>query len=215
MSSDRPGCVRDTRSDACRSCSAWLAAIDPAARRSARRTPAATADGSAGRAQGRPARRRYGGAQHRARRRRAEAAGLLRSRRCRPASRRRRRRGPPASADAGAAAGPPGRRCAAPPRRRAAAACASPTRTSRSRGNHLLLGNFNGFNAYDIENPAAPKLLVSVVCPGGQGDVSVYGNLLFMSVEQTRGRLDCGTRACRRRSAPSGSAACASSTSPT
>ena len=40
----------------------------------------------------------------------------------------------------------------------------------------------------------APKLLASVVCPGGQGDVSVYGNLLFMSVEQTRGRLDCGTQ---------------------
>src|SRR5205823_4451375 len=38
-----------------------------------------------------------------------------------------------------------------------------------------------------------PKLLASVVCPGGQGDVSVHGNLLFMSVEQTRGRIDCGT----------------------
>ena len=33
-----------------------------------------------------------------------------------------------------------------------------------------------------------------MVCPGGQGDVSVHGNLLFMSVEQTRGRLDCGTQ---------------------
>ena len=32
-----------------------------------------------------------------------------------------------------------------------------------------------------------------MVCPGGQGDVSVYGNLLIMSVEQTRGRVDCGT----------------------
>ncbi len=32
------------------------------------------------------------------------------------------------------------------------------------------------------------------VCPGGQGDISIHGNLLFMSVEQTRGRLDCGTQ---------------------
>src|SRR5690606_36334341 len=37
-----------------------------------------------------------------------------------------------------------------------------------------------------------PQLLSSVVCPGGQGDVSIVGHLLFMSVEQTRGRLDCG-----------------------
>jgi hypothetical protein len=60
-------------------------------------------------------------------------------------------------------------------------------------GTHMFLGNFNGFNTYDVENPRRPRLLASIVCPGGQGDVSVYGNLLFMSVEQTRGRIDCGT----------------------
>ena len=59
-------------------------------------------------------------------------------------------------------------------------------------GNVLVAGNYHGFNAYDISNPATPQLLSSVVCPGGQGDVSVIGNLLIMSVEQTRGRLDCG-----------------------
>src|SRR6266545_1288243 len=58
----------------------------------------------------------------------------------------------------------------------------------------MFMGNFNGFNTYDIETPKKPRLLASVVCPGGQGDMSVYGNLLFMSVEQTRGRLDCGTQ---------------------
>jgi hypothetical protein len=60
-------------------------------------------------------------------------------------------------------------------------------------GNHLFMGNFHGFNTYDIERPGRPKVLASVVCPGGQGDVSVHGNLLVMSVEQTRGRVDCGT----------------------
>src|SRR5438093_4591670 len=61
-------------------------------------------------------------------------------------------------------------------------------------GNHLFMGSFHGFNTYDIERPGKPKVLASIVCPGGQGDVSVHGNLLFMSVEQTRGRLDCGTQ---------------------
>jgi hypothetical protein len=61
-------------------------------------------------------------------------------------------------------------------------------------GNHVFMGSFHGFTTYDIERPAKPKLSASVVCPGGQGDVSVHGHLLFMSVEQTRGRLDCGTQ---------------------
>ena len=61
------------------------------------------------------------------------------------------------------------------------------------KGEQLFVGNFNGFNTYDIEDPKHARLIASVVCPGGQGDVSVYGNLLIMSVEQTRGRVDCGT----------------------
>ena len=61
-------------------------------------------------------------------------------------------------------------------------------------GQHMALGSFHGFNVYDIESARSPRLLASIVCPGGQGDVSIYGNLLFMSVEQTRGRLDCGTQ---------------------
>ena len=59
---------------------------------------------------------------------------------------------------------------------------------------HLIIGNFHGFNTYSIEDPKKARAIASVVCPGGQGDVSVYGNLLFMSVEQTRGRIDCGTQ---------------------
>jgi hypothetical protein len=57
----------------------------------------------------------------------------------------------------------------------------------------LIAGGYHGVRIYDIKAPAKPKLLVSIVCPSGQGDVSVYGNLLFLSAEQQRGRLDCGT----------------------
>ncbi|HKP77024.1 MAG TPA: hypothetical protein VJT67_15945, partial [Longimicrobiaceae bacterium] len=59
-------------------------------------------------------------------------------------------------------------------------------------GNRLFLGGFNGFQVWDISNPASPVLRKTFVCPGGQGDVSIYHNLLFVSVEETRGRTDCG-----------------------
>jgi hypothetical protein len=56
----------------------------------------------------------------------------------------------------------------------------------------VIEGSYHGFNSFNIEDPRKPQLLGSVVCPGGQGDVSIYRNLLFMSVEENRGRLDCG-----------------------
>jgi len=61
-------------------------------------------------------------------------------------------------------------------------------------GNHLFVGNYNGINFYDIDNPAKIKLRTSLLCPGGQGDVSVYGHLLFMSAEAVNGRIDCGVQ---------------------
>src|SRR5918911_1848195 len=60
------------------------------------------------------------------------------------------------------------------------------------QGHYLFQGNFYGVSIYDISEPAKARLLTTMVCPGGQGDVSVYKNLLFMSVEQPNGRLDCG-----------------------
>jgi hypothetical protein len=60
-------------------------------------------------------------------------------------------------------------------------------------GDYAYMGNFNGFNIIDISDPTSPEIATSVVCPGGQGDMSVHGNLLFMSVEESRARVDCGT----------------------
>ena len=60
--------------------------------------------------------------------------------------------------------------------------------------NLVFQGGYNGIQVWDISDPRNPRLRTSLVCPGGQGDVSVYGNLLFMSVEEPRGRVDCGTQ---------------------
>ena len=60
------------------------------------------------------------------------------------------------------------------------------------RDDVLFAGSYHGFNIYRLDGEGAAEQLSSVVCPGGQGDVSVVGDLLIMSVEETRGRLDCG-----------------------
>jgi hypothetical protein len=89
------------------------------------------------------------------------------------------------------AEGQPGAPGAAPPARGAQISFANSDLAFS--GELMFVGNFQGFTIYDIENGTKPRLLASVVCPGGQGDVSVYRNLLIVSVEQSRGRIDCGT----------------------
>jgi uncharacterized protein (DUF305 family) len=61
------------------------------------------------------------------------------------------------------------------------------------RDDLLVAGNYHGFNMYKIDEYGVPSLISSIVCPGGQGDVSIVGNLLIMSVEQIRSRIDCGS----------------------
>ena len=60
------------------------------------------------------------------------------------------------------------------------------------RDDILVTGSYHGFNIYSISEEGLPELITSVICPGGQGDVSLVGDLLIYSVEETRGRLDCG-----------------------
>jgi hypothetical protein len=59
-------------------------------------------------------------------------------------------------------------------------------------GNYAIQGNYNGFQVWDISNPAKPVLKTAFFCPASQSDVSVYKNLLFVSGEGNGGRLDCG-----------------------
>ena len=60
------------------------------------------------------------------------------------------------------------------------------------RDDIMVAGSYHGFNIYALGDDGQPDLTASVVCPGGQGDVSIVDDLLIMSVEETRGRVDCG-----------------------
>ena len=64
-------------------------------------------------------------------------------------------------------------------------------------GNYAIQGNFNGIQVWDISDPANPVSVVTHVCPASQSDVSVYGNLLFVSGEDLSARLDCGDEGVR------------------
>jgi hypothetical protein len=59
------------------------------------------------------------------------------------------------------------------------------------KGKYAFAGNYNGFMVYDISKPAKPKAVTQVVCPGSQGDVSVSGDLLVVSVDQSRSSNSC------------------------
>lgn len=66
-------------------------------------------------------------------------------------------------------------------------------------GDKAVVGSFSGFQVFDISDPSAPVLETAFVCPGGQGDVSIHGDLLFMSVEAANGRVDCSQDAASER----------------
>ena len=70
------------------------------------------------------------------------------------------------------------------------------------KDNILVAGSYHGFNIYKLGDNGIPKLVSSVVCPGGQGDVSIIGNLLIMSVEENRSRIDCGLEGVNSDSSP-------------
>ena len=61
------------------------------------------------------------------------------------------------------------------------------------KGKYAIQGNYNGVLVWDISDPANPVLVKEYLCPASQSDVSVYGDIMFVSGEGLSGRLDCGT----------------------
>ncbi|GGL91617.1 hypothetical protein GCM10012279_06680 [Micromonospora yangpuensis] len=61
------------------------------------------------------------------------------------------------------------------------------------QGNYAFVGNYDGFTTYDISKPRNPKVVSQVVCPGAQNDITIYGNLLFLSVDSSRNDDSCNS----------------------
>ncbi|GAB3214157.1 LVIVD repeat-containing protein [Marinactinospora thermotolerans] len=62
-------------------------------------------------------------------------------------------------------------------------------------GDYVIDGNYNGFVIYDISDPTEPGIVSKVLCEGGQGDISVSGDLLYFSVDYPRADENCGSPA--------------------
>ncbi|MCP3818731.1 hypothetical protein NLX86_11585 [Streptomyces sp. A3M-1-3] len=61
------------------------------------------------------------------------------------------------------------------------------------QGEYAFAGNYDGFVIFDISNPKAPKTVTQVLCPGAQNDISVSGDLLFLSTDSSRSDNSCSS----------------------
>ena len=68
-------------------------------------------------------------------------------------------------------------------------------------GDLAVAGNYDnpgGFRLIDISNPASPTEMGQLECPGPQNDVSIWGDLVFVSVDSPRVDSRCGAGAAGR-----------------
>ncbi|MEU3556507.1 LVIVD repeat-containing protein [Streptomyces fragilis] len=61
------------------------------------------------------------------------------------------------------------------------------------QGDYAFSGNYDGFKIFDIKNPKKPKVVAQVLCPGSQNDISVSGDLLFLSTDSSRSDDSCNS----------------------
>lgn len=61
------------------------------------------------------------------------------------------------------------------------------------QGKYAYAGNYDGFRILDISNPKAPTTVAQVLCPGSQNDISVSGDLLFLSTDSSRSDNSCSS----------------------
>jgi hypothetical protein len=76
---------------------------------------------------------------------------------------------------------------------------ASSTTTGRQNtdmafwGNTLVQGDSRGIRIFDITNPTSPQLLSDFACNGAWGDVTVWGDLVFRSVDRPQDTAACNS----------------------
>ncbi|MGH3362419.1 MAG: LVIVD repeat-containing protein [Nocardioides sp.] len=58
-------------------------------------------------------------------------------------------------------------------------------------GNLTYAGNYDGFRIIDHSDPENPEVLSDVACPGSQHDISVWKNLMFLSIDSPRTGPEC------------------------
>ncbi|MFL6118498.1 LVIVD repeat-containing protein [Actinophytocola sp.] len=63
------------------------------------------------------------------------------------------------------------------------------------QGRYAFVGNYDGFTIYDIRSPKKTKIVSQVLCPGSQNDISITGNLLFLSTDSRRSDNSCTSTA--------------------
>ncbi|WP_435770623.1 LVIVD repeat-containing protein [Nocardioides sp. SYSU DS0651] len=59
------------------------------------------------------------------------------------------------------------------------------------QGDYAFQGNYDGLTVYDIRKPHKPRIVTQVLCPGSQNDISVYDDLLVLSVDSSRSNDTC------------------------
>ncbi|HEX6417772.1 MAG TPA: hypothetical protein VFZ77_04725 [Acidimicrobiales bacterium] len=59
------------------------------------------------------------------------------------------------------------------------------------RGDHAIAGNYRGFRIIDISEPGEPEVVTDFACNGAQSDVSVWGDLVFQSVDSPQSHGGC------------------------
>ena len=62
-------------------------------------------------------------------------------------------------------------------------------------GRTVILPTYSRLRLVDVTDPLSPRKIGELACPGPQNDVSVWGSLVFMSVDSPRTSSDCGAGA--------------------